>query len=42
LSAFFRKPENKHYRECRDETLQNFLLGIQKQSEPSDDDLEAD
>lgn len=27
LSAFFRKPKNKHYRECRDETLQNFFTG---------------
>lgn len=28
LSAFFRKPDNKHYRVCRDEVLQNFLLGL--------------
>lgn len=32
LSAFFRKTGNKHYRECSDQTLQNFLLGIQCQS----------
>jgi len=31
LSAFFRKPGNKHYRECRDETLQSFLQGIERQ-----------
>ena len=31
LSAFFRKPENKHYKECRDETLQLFLLGTKTQ-----------
>lgn len=42
LSAFFRKPENKHYRECRDETLQNFLLGVKKQSQPSDENLDSE
>ncbi len=34
LSAFFRKPNNKHYRDCKDETLQKFLLGIQSQLGP--------
>lgn len=29
LSAFFRKPGNKHYRECKDQVLRNFLMGIQ-------------
>jgi uncharacterized protein YehS (DUF1456 family) len=29
LSAFFRKPEHKHYRECKDQVLRNFLKGIQ-------------
>lgn len=29
LSAFFRKPEHKHYRECKDQILRNFLNGIQ-------------
>ena len=41
LSAFFRKPENKHYRECKDQTLQNFLLGIQNQLRPNDNSLES-
>jgi uncharacterized protein YehS (DUF1456 family) len=41
LSAFFRKPENKHYRECKDQTLQNFLLGIQCQLRPNDNSLES-
>jgi len=41
LSAFFRKPENKHYRECKDQTLQNFLLGIQSQLRPNDNSLES-
>lgn len=36
LSAFFRKPENKHYRECKDQILRNFLLGIQLQLRPED------
>jgi len=29
LSAFFRKPGNKHYRVCRDQILRNFLKGLQ-------------
>lgn len=29
LSAFFRKPDHKHYRECRDQILRNFLRGLQ-------------
>lgn len=29
LSAFFRKPAHKHYRECKDQILRNFLKGIQ-------------
>ncbi|MGK0441270.1 MAG: hypothetical protein ACJA0N_001068 [Pseudohongiellaceae bacterium] len=29
LSAFFRKPEHKHYRECKDQILRHFLKGIQ-------------
>ncbi len=31
ISAFFRKPDNKHYKNCRDDTLENFLQGIQDQ-----------
>jgi uncharacterized protein YehS (DUF1456 family) len=30
LSAFFRRPEHKHYRECLDQVLRNFLTGLQK------------
>lgn len=30
LSAFFRKPEHKHYRVCQDQMLRNFLQGLQK------------
>jgi uncharacterized protein YehS (DUF1456 family) len=29
LSAFFRKPDHKHYRDCKDQILRNFLNGIQ-------------
>lgn len=29
LSAFFRKPGHKHYRECNDQILRNFLKGMQ-------------
>lgn len=31
LSAFFRKPDHKHYRECKDQVLRNFLQGLQGQ-----------
>lgn len=29
LSAFFRRPGHKHYRECKDQVLRNFLKGVQ-------------
>jgi len=29
LSAFFRKPGHKNYRECKDQVLRNFLQGVQ-------------
>ena len=29
LSAFFRKPGHKNYRECQDQILRNFLKGMQ-------------
>jgi uncharacterized protein YehS (DUF1456 family) len=29
LSALFRKPGHKHYRECNDQILRNFLNGLQ-------------
>lgn len=29
LSAFFRRPEHKHYRDCNDQILRNFLKGLQ-------------
>ncbi len=30
LSAFFRNPKQKQYRECQDQVLRNFLQGLQK------------
>lgn len=29
LSAFFRKPDHKNYRTCKDQVLRNFLRGLQ-------------
>jgi uncharacterized protein YehS (DUF1456 family) len=29
LSALFRKPEHRHYRECKDQLLRRFLQGLQ-------------
>lgn len=29
LSAFSRKPDHKHYRECKDQVLRNFLKGLE-------------
>lgn len=30
LSSFFRRPGHKHYRECQDQALRNFLAGLQQ------------
>lgn len=35
LSAFFRKPEHKHYRPCKDQILRNFLKGLQMRYRPT-------
>lgn len=35
LSAFFRKPEHKHYRPCQDQILRNFLKGLQMRYRPT-------
>ena len=34
LSAFFRKPEHKHYRECKDQVMRKFLTGLQRKYRP--------
>jgi uncharacterized protein YehS (DUF1456 family) len=30
LSSFFRRPGHKHFRECQDQILRNFLKGLQE------------
>lgn len=40
LSAFFRRPGHKHYRDCKNQILRNFLRGIQLKYRP-DTELEA-
>ncbi len=35
LSALFRKPTHKHYRECQDQILRNFLAGMQLKYRPN-------
>lgn len=34
LSAFFRRPDHKHFRTCKDQILRNFLQGIQLKFRP--------
>jgi len=29
LSAFFRRPNHRHYRDCKDQIMRNFLTGMQ-------------
>ncbi|MBK1725197.1 DUF1456 family protein [Thiocystis violacea] len=44
LSAFFRKPDHKHYRQCKDQILRNFLSGVQleyRDGRPQQDDSSA-
>lgn len=38
LSAFFRKPGTKQYRECKEQVLRNFLMGLQIQIRPKETD----
>jgi len=35
LSAFFRKPDHKNYRVCKDQVMRNFLKGLQLKHRPS-------
>jgi uncharacterized protein YehS (DUF1456 family) len=35
LSAFFRKPDHKNYRSCKDQILRNFLQGLQLKHRPA-------
>jgi len=34
LSAFFRRPDHKHFRVCKDQILRNFLKGLQLRYRP--------
>jgi uncharacterized protein YehS (DUF1456 family) len=36
LSAFFRRPNSRHYRACKDQILRNFLLGLQLKTRHAD------
>ncbi|MFT5808614.1 MAG: hypothetical protein ACI9LG_002931 [Moritella dasanensis] len=38
LSAFFRKADHKHFRECKDQVLRNFLAGLQIKHRPETED----
>ena len=38
LSAFFRKPDHKHFRKCKDQVLRNFLQGLQVKLRPDDEE----
>ena len=37
LSAFFRKPNHKHFRQCKDQVMRNFLMGLQLKYRPAND-----
>ena len=37
LSAFFRRPGHKHFRQCKDQVLRNFLIGLQRRYRPAPD-----
>ncbi|MCK5808482.1 DUF1456 family protein, partial [bacterium] len=37
LSAFFRKPGHRHYKECKDQILRNFLKGLQMKYRPAEE-----
>ncbi|WP_373512936.1 DUF1456 family protein, partial [Persicitalea sp.] len=38
ISAFFRKPGNSRYRDCKDQILRNFLVGLQMKYRPGDEE----
>jgi len=39
LSAFFRRSNHKHYRECKDQILRNFLKGMQLKYRPGTENI---
>lgn len=36
LTAFFRKPDHKNFRKCKDQVLRNFLKGVQVKYRPNE------
>jgi uncharacterized protein YehS (DUF1456 family) len=42
LSAFFRRPGHRHYRECQNQMLRNFLKGLQIEFRPGADHASED
>ncbi|MDB2410801.1 DUF1456 family protein [Pseudomonadales bacterium] len=45
LSAFFRKADHKHFRQCKDQVLRNFLQGLQlelRKDDGKDEKVPAD
>ena len=42
LSAFFRRPDHKHYRECKNQMLRNFLNGLQLKYRPGPEGMSGD
>jgi len=41
LSAFFRRPDNKHYRECPDQVLRKFIKGVAMKYRPEPENAAA-
>jgi len=41
ISALFRRPDNKHYRLCKDQILRNFLKGVQRRYRPAAPETDA-
>jgi uncharacterized protein YehS (DUF1456 family) len=37
LSAFFRNPTQPQYRECKDQVMRNFLMGLQQKYRPNEE-----
>jgi len=40
LSAFFRRPDHKHFRSCKDQVLRNFLQSMQRKVRPGTEEEE--
>jgi len=42
LTAFFRRPDHRHFRRCNDQVLRNFLTGLQRRLRPAIPQSEKD